>query len=116
MAYLEHGMWEVLDVLRRIHQGEKIRSIARSTQRSRRAIRRYLHIAKELGWVPGEVAPDEVLAAEVLIRLKPGPLTEGSESEKLLTSHLLQLKAWLSPDNAYKRGLTLTKEIGRAHV
>jgi transposase len=106
---MEHGMWEILDVLRRIHQGEKIRSIARSTQRSRRAIRRYLSIAKELGWVSSEVPPDEILAAEVMIRLKPGPQEEESEAEKLLQSHLHQLKAWLSPENAYKRGLTLTK-------
>ena len=34
MVYKEHGMWEVLDVLKRVHRGEKRRAITRATGRS----------------------------------------------------------------------------------
>lgn len=37
MAYLEHGVWEVLEVLRRAHRGEARRAIARSTPAGREA-------------------------------------------------------------------------------
>jgi transposase len=66
-------------------------------------------MARELGWVPGKVEPGESLAAEVMIRIKPGPQELSSESEKILKPHLLQIKTWLSPDAARKRGLTLSK-------
>ena len=42
MAYTEHGMWEVLEVLRRAHRGEGRRAIARTTGRSRKTVQRYL--------------------------------------------------------------------------
>lgn len=63
MAYRELGMWEVLDVLRRVHRGEAKASIERVTGRTRKTIRRYLKAAAKAGWEPGSREPDEALAA-----------------------------------------------------
>ncbi len=109
MAYKEHGMWEILDVLKRIHQGEKIRSVARQTGRSRNTVKRYLTTATELGWVAGLHEPNEVLAAQVLLEHRPGPTDVESESSKTLALHHEQIGTWLRPENASERGLTLTK-------
>jgi hypothetical protein len=111
MAYQEHGMWEVLDVLRRVHRGQSRRSVERSTKRSRRAIRRYLRLAATLGWKPcGDEDPDEELAARVALRLKPGPKDAApGETEKKLIEHKEQIQIWLKPDGGYKRGQRLTK-------
>ncbi|MFC2173923.1 IS21 family transposase [Acidobacteriota bacterium] len=110
MAYLEHGMWEVIDVLRRLHRGEGHRSISRITGRSRNTVRRYAAAAADLGWKPGQREPDEVLACSVLARLRPGPQsTSPEQTELILLQHKECLRDWLSPDNSYKRGLKLTK-------
>ena len=53
MAYREHGMWEVKDVLERLGRGERHRAIERVTGRSRKTIRRYKKLAKEAGWDRG---------------------------------------------------------------
>ncbi len=47
MPYQEHGMWEVLEVLNRLHSGEKRRSIARHTGRSRSTIDRYVVVSEK---------------------------------------------------------------------
>lgn len=111
MAYLEHGMWEVLDVLERVHRGESRRAIGRVTGRSRNTIGRYIRLAVRLGWGPGgSIAPDEELAAGVAIRLKPGPRDASpGETEQRLLKHKEQIRTWLEPDDGYKRGLRLTK-------
>ena len=110
MAYMEHGMWEVLDVLQRIHKGQGIRSVARTTGRDRKTVRRYLEVANELGWVAGLHEPDDSLAEEVLLALRPGPKGEHpSEIEQLLGLHTEHIKEWLKADDFYKRGLRLTK-------
>lgn len=111
MAYREHGMWEVLEVLKRIHRGESHRAVERATGRSRSTIGRYLRMAAKLGWDrAGSEEPDEELAACVAVRLKPGP-KDGSpgETERKLLEHKEQIKAWLKPTDGYKRGLRLTK-------
>lgn len=113
MAYLEHGMWEVLEVLRRVSRGEKRRAIARVTGRGRMTIGRYVRIARALGWDPQDPArkePDEDLAAAVLLRVQPGPrrATPG-ESERKLLPELAKIRQWLVPENPGERGLTLTK-------
>ena len=110
MAYRELGMWEVLDVLRRVHRGETKSAIERVTGRTRKTIRRYLEAAAKLGWEPGRREPDEALAAEVAQRLRPGPpeTANGSALEALLAPHREQLRAWLSPEDG-SRGLRLTK-------
>ncbi len=110
MAYMEHGMWEVLDVLQRIHKGEGIRSVARSTGRDRKTVKRYKEIASELGWVAGLHEPDDGLAEEVVAALRPGPKgDEPGEIEQLIHLHAEQIKEWLKTDDFYKRGLRLTK-------
>jgi transposase len=104
-------MWEVLDVLQRVHRGEAKAAIERATGRTRKTIRRYLQAAAKLGWEPGGgVAPDETLAARVAQRLRPGPpqATAAGVTEALLEPHHTQLRAWLSPADG-ARGLRLSK-------
>jgi hypothetical protein len=110
MAYVGHGMWEVLDVLTRIHRGEGIRSVARSTGRDRKTVKRYRMVAEELGWVAGLHEPDDELAQEVMAALRPGPKDETpSSSGQLLSGHAEQIKEWLKPDNFFDSGLKLSK-------
>ncbi len=112
MAYREHGMWEVLEVLRKIFRGDSRRAIERTTGRSRKTIGRYVKTAKKLGWDPDHDEPDEELASGVLERLRPGPRgVSPGESEKLLLERKEQIRAWLDRDNPYKRGLKLTKVL-----
>jgi len=61
MAYRELGMWEVLDVLRRVHRRETKSGIERATGRTRKTIQRYVKTAAKLGWAPGGGEPDEAL-------------------------------------------------------
>jgi transposase len=109
MAYVEHGMWEILEVLRRAHRGEGRNSIARSTGRSRKTVRRYLTKAAELGWTPGETEPDETLAARVLAQVRPGSACASpGEVEERLLPHLDAVRTWIKPTPP-ERPLTLTK-------
>ncbi len=88
MAYREIAMWEVLEVLRRVGRGERQRAITRATGHSRTTIRRYEHVARELGWVPGKVEPGEPLALAVVAALRPGAKErDPGASEALLTPH-----------------------------
>ncbi len=50
MAYREIAMWEILEVLRRVHRGEGQRAIQRVTGHGRTTIRRWVVCATELGW------------------------------------------------------------------
>lgn len=50
MAYREYGMWEILDVLRRIQRGQTKKAIEAATGRTRKTIRRYQRTAEQLGW------------------------------------------------------------------
>lgn len=110
MAYRELGMWEVLDVLRRVHRGETKSAIERVTGRTRKTIHRYVKVARKLGWAPGSDEPDEALAAKVVQRLRPGPASpaDGGTTEALLVTHREQLRAWLVPADG-SRGLRLSK-------
>jgi hypothetical protein len=109
MAYRELGMWEVLDVLLRVHRGEAKSAIERVTWRTRKTIRRYVKAAAKLGW-GGSRAPDEALAAAVAQRLRPGPAAEAMSggAAALLAPHREQLRAWLTPEDG-GRGLRLSK-------
>ena len=71
MAYREIGMWEILEVLRRVARGERRRAIERVTGHSRNTIRRWLRAARKLGWEPGQGEPDEPLAVAVAQRVRP---------------------------------------------
>ena len=110
MAYRELGMWEVLDVLQRVHRGEAKSAIERVTGRTRKTIRRYLRTAAKLGWEPGSREPDEALAAQVAQRLRPGPpaVANGGAVAELLAPHHAQLRAWLVPEDG-GRALRLSK-------
>lgn len=70
MAYLEIGMWEILDVLRRLHRGESQAAIERVTGRTRKTVRRYASVARDLGWSPEGEEPAEGLARAVAERLR----------------------------------------------
>ena len=91
-------MWEVFEVLRRVHAGEAYRSVARGTGRSPKTVRRYLRLARKLGWEPkGAVAPDEQLAGRVAARLRPGPRElSTTAAQTLLVPHLDQSRQWLA--------------------
>jgi transposase len=110
MAYREVGMWEILEVLRRVHRGESQVAIARATGHTRKTIRRYTRTARKRGWTPGGTEePDEALARAVAQRLRPVPVTPApGESEAQLRPHRARIKAWLRPDDE-GRGLRLTK-------
>ena len=108
MAYREHGMWEVLDVLKRHHRGESQRRIAVATGRGRKTIRAYIREAKKLGWSK-EVPPDDELASRVAQRRQPGPSSsEASASEKALHAHHDRIQQWVEGPEG-ERGLKLTK-------
>jgi transposase len=110
MVYREHGMWEVLEVLRRAHRGEGRRAIARTTGRSRKTVQRYLTAAAALGWQPGQREPDEALAAQILAQLRPGVHDRApSEAAQRLLPHRETLRGWLSGETTEGRPLTLTK-------
>jgi transposase len=86
MAYREIAMWEILEVLRRVHRGERQRAIQRVTGHSRTTIRRWVGCASELGWVAPLQAPDEALARRVAEQMKPLPASRApGESELQLT-------------------------------
>jgi len=113
MAYMEHGKWEIFDVLKQLQRGEKIRYRARSTKRSCwcRSVRHYLRLAKELGWVPGEADPGEAFTTQVSIRIKPGPLELDRELDMIHKPLILSSgsRPRYSSDATRRRGLTLTK-------
>jgi len=111
MAYREVGMWEILNVLRRIGRGENKSVVARATGYRRKTVRRYVAAAVELGWKPGLEDPTEELAVRVFQKLRPVPHGDGlGEVEQLLLPHRAKIKAWLAADeNGNKRGLRLTK-------
>jgi hypothetical protein len=109
MAYREIAMWEILEVLRRVHRGEGQRAIQRVTGHSRTTIRRWVACATELGWVWVVEAPDEALARRVAERMQPLPVSRAAgESEVQLALHCERIRAWLAPD-ASGRGLRLSK-------
>ena len=109
MAYREIGMWEILEVLRRVARGERRRAIERVTGHSRNTIRRWLRAARKLGWEPGQGEPDEALATAVAQRVRPvrDEVSPGSSQARLLP-HREQIQAWLAPKDDH-RGLRLTK-------
>jgi hypothetical protein len=109
MAYVEIGMWEVLDVLRRVHRGESQAAIERVTGRTRKTVRHYTALARELGWDPQGSEPDEALALAVGRRLVPVAADAApGASEARLAPHREQIRAWLHPEDE-QRGLKLTK-------
>ena len=114
MAYREHGMWEILEVLRRVHGGEPFRSVARGTGRSPKTVRRYVRLAGKLGWTPGGgeppgAPPGAPLAGRVAARLRPGPAAgDPTASDAVLGVHLDELREWLAVDVPERRCLTLT--------
>jgi transposase len=110
MAYKEVAMWEILNVLRRIGRGEIISEVARVTEHDRKTVRRYVSIAKELGWVPGEEEPDEELAVRVFKQLRPVSTEQSpGETEQLLLPHTKTISDWLKSDDEFAKGLRLTK-------
>ena len=108
MAYREHGMQEVLEVLRRAHRGLAKADIASGTGRGRRTVRRWIATAIELGWTLA-TEPDEALAEAVLERCRPGRPPTPSETAELLAPHREQLREWLRPGGAHEHGLRLRK-------
>ena len=96
MGYREVDMWEILEVLRRLHRAEPNAAIGLATGRSPKTIRRYERLAKELGWVPGLEEPSEELAGKIHRRLRPvPPKPEAGLSEKRLLPRRAEIERWL---------------------
>src|SRR2546426_10619898 len=109
MAYREIAMWEIWEVLRRVHRGEGQRAIQRVTGHGRATIRRWVACATELGWVPLVQVPDEAMARQVAERMQPIAVSRApGESELQLALHRERIRAWLASD-ASGRGLRLSK-------
>jgi transposase len=110
MAYREVDMWEILEVLRRLHRGESNAAIERATGRTRKTIRRYKQRARRLGWqAGGEKEPDEELAVKVSQSLRPVTASEGLGAiEARLMPHRPTITEWVSPGDG-SRGLRLAK-------
>lgn len=110
MAYREVDMWEILEVLRRLHRSEPNQAIERATGRTRKTIRRYRQRARKLGWEPGgDKEPDEELAAAVARSLRPVTESEGLGAiEARLMPHREAITEWVSPKDG-GRGLRLSK-------
>ena len=99
MAYREIGMWEIHEVLRRVARGEPQRVIQRATGHSRTTIRRWLRVARKLGWKPGDGEPDEALAVAVAERARPVPAEPSrGKTQERLAPHRKQIQAWLEPE------------------
>jgi transposase len=108
MAYREVDMWEILEVLRRLHRQESKAAIKRATGRTRKTIRRYLAAARALGW-DGMAEPTDALAVAIARQLKPVPETpRAGASEVLLAPHRTRIQQWLFPEDG-GRGLRLAK-------
>jgi len=110
MAYREVDMWEILEVLRRLHRRESAAAIERATGRTRKTIRRYRQRARKLGWQPGgEKEPDEELAAAVGQSLRPVTEAAGLGAiEARLMAHRAAITEWVAPADG-SRGLRLAK-------
>jgi len=114
VSYREHGMWEVLEVLRRHGRGEKRAEIARSTGHTRATVRRYVRLAEELGWKPEAGEPGEELAAKVLARVRPGPREPpGGEPsvEQRLLPFIEEVRGWLVPEQGRPLRLTRVRKL-----
>ncbi len=110
MAYREVGMWEILEVLRRVHRGEPYAAIQRATGHTRKTVRRYVRTARATGWDAATTVPDETLAATVGQRLKPvRKVPATGEAEARLVPHREQIRQWLAPPPDGGRGLRLAK-------
>lgn len=108
MAYREYGMWEILDVLRRIHRGETQKAIEAATGRTRKTIRRYVRTAEKLGWSATKQEPSEALALKVWRKLRPGPAPGFALVDEALGPHREDICRWLS-DSPGEPALTLVK-------
>src|SRR2546427_3820202 len=110
MAYREVGMWEILEVLRRVHRGEPYAAIQRATGHTRKTVRRYVRTARATGWDAATTVPDEALAATVGQRLKPvRKVPATGEAEARLVPHRQQIRQWLPPPPDGGRGLRLSE-------
>ena len=114
MGHKEHGMTEILDILRRTKAGDGKRQIAKATGIDRNTIRKYLKIAEVCGFTPVS-APEALheIALAVFRAVHHSTDTSASTNEELLLAHLERIKGWLDD------GLTLTKvhlKLGRIGI
>lgn len=96
-------MIEIVDVLRRYQQGDKIRAISRSTGIDRNTVRKYLRMAEEKGFSTDGSMDLESLAAEVFQQAQ-GPSGPATVRDPILGPYEQLFTQWLEKDQ-----LTLTK-------
>lgn len=105
MGYKEHGMTEILDILRRTQAGDGKRQIAKATGIDRNTIRKYLKIADGCGFAP--LSDPETLHEIALAVFREIHLSDGkgaSANETILMPHKEAIGNWLRIDE-----LTLAK-------
>jgi transposase len=106
MGHKEHGMIEILDILRRARAGDSKREIARATGIDRKTISKYLAIAHECGLTPISIQDElHVIALAVFQKIHlTGKKERSSVNEETLAPHKETIKNWLQQEE-----LTLTK-------
>lgn len=105
MAHKEHGMTEILDILRRAQAGDGKRQIAKATGIDRNTIRKYLKIATGCGFTP-VTNPGTLheIALAVFRKVHLSNHKGASVNEEILEPHKETIKDWLQNEE-----LTLTK-------
>ena len=103
MARKEYSMVEIVDVLRRYQQGDKIRAISRSTGIDRNTVRKYLRMAEEKGFSKDGTIDLDSLATEVFQEAQ-GPSGPPAVRDPVLGPYQQFFTQWLE-----KEQLTLTK-------
>ncbi len=106
MAFREVRVYEIKEVLRLWLRGEGYRAIERLSSVERKAVRRYVTAATELGLDRGggEEQLDDVLMASVCERVRPHRPTGHGAAWATLAANHDQLEAWL-----VKKKLTVVK-------
>jgi transposase len=100
MGHKEHGMTEILDILRRAQAGDGKRQIAKATGIARNTIRKYLAIAETCRFT--QVTSPEALHEIALAVFREIHLSSdktASSNEELLTPHQETIKAWLNTNH-----------------
>ena len=103
MVRKEYSMVEIVDVLRRYQQGDKIRAISRSTGIDRNTVRKYLRMAEEKGFSKDGTIDLDSLATEVFQEAQ-GPSGPPAVRDPVLGPYQQFFTQWLE-----KEQLTLTK-------
>ena len=96
MAYRELHVIEIKEALRLWARGHGLRRIARRTGLDRKTVRRHVQVAQELGLERGDEdrAVDDLLLADVVARIRPGPPSEVGAMREHCRAHAQRIAGW----------------------